>query len=179
MASKHIALAGGLTGTPSSVTVDVYGEDDPSTKLATIPNGDVSRVGTTDVYQVDLRNNTVTASLLLPKDGEHLEKVFTLVWADDAPSSILSTERVSGVNTRQQLDRRFRKETPVYPSTTVPSRGITVAVISAGNPNYLKVEESPDPDDFSTPISTYFEVFAYDSQGRVSSKTPSTSVPSP
>ena len=179
MGSKHIALAGGLTGTPSSVTVDVYGEADPSTKLATIPNGDVSQVGTTNVYQVDLRGTSVAASLLLPKDGEHLKKVYTLLWSDNAANEIVSQERVSGVSTRQQLDRRYRKETPVYPTTAVPSRGITSTVIAAGNPSYLKVEESNDPDDFSSPVGTYYEVFAYDTLGRVSSKTPSTTIPSP
>ena len=177
MAAKHIAKAGGLTGTPTSVSIAVYDEDTPGSLLATIPNADIQRIGTEDVYQVDVRASSVAASLLLPKDGEHLVKVYTFVWTDDAANKTFTTERISGLDARTALDRRYRKETPVYPSTTDPSRGITSAVIAAGKPSYLKVEESPDPDDFSVPVATYYEIFAYDASGRVSSKTPSTTPP--
>ena len=179
MAAKHIAKAGGLTGAPSSVNIDVYDEDTPGALLVNIPNADISQVGTTDVYQVDLRNTSVTATLALPKDGEHKERAYTLVWKDDAANAKFATELVNGVASLRSVDRLFRRETAIYPTTTIPSRGITEAVRGAGKASHLVVDLSPDPDDFSTPAFTYYEILVYDGLGRASTRTPSTTPPNP
>lgn len=177
MASQHIASAS-MTGTPASVTVDVYDASNPTAKLATIPNSDVKRVGTETTYTVDLRNNSVVSSLGLPADGSHEMKDFVLIWKDDVTSFAVA-ERVLGTASRESLDRTYRKETPIYATAPVPTRGITQAVINDGKPSYIKVELSPNVDDFSSPAETYYEVFKYDSLGRVESKTPATAAPNP
>jgi hypothetical protein len=178
VAAKHIAIAGGLTTpNPTSVVVDVYSE--LGALLATIPNADVDRVGSTDVYLCDLRAASVAGSLALPADGKHEEKTYLLIWRDDQSNAISAVERVSGTAGRLAIDRMFRRETPVYPSTTVPSRGITAAVMAAGKPSYMKVELSPDIDDFSDPAFTYYEVFHYDDAARVEMREPSSTIPNP
>jgi hypothetical protein len=52
-------------------------------------------------------------------------------------------------------------------------------VIAAGKPSYMKVELSPNIDDFTTPAFTYYEVFYYDTAGRVEKRQPSSTVPNP
>ena len=180
MAAKHIVKAGGLTGTPGSVVIDVYGEDDPSTKLATVPNGDVQRVGTSNVYQCDLRASSVAAALLLPKDGEHLSQSYSLVWKSDAPGNeIFGSTVVGGTQDRLAIDRMFRQESLVYPSTPVPERGITLREVHGKRPSYVKVELFADPSDLSTPAATYFEVYHYNADGSVQKRAPSPTAPSP
>lgn len=177
MAVKEIIRAMITSAVPASVTIDVYEED--GNLLDTIPNGDIVQVGALDLFQCDVRGSSVAGSLGLPKDGEHLSKDYTFVWNSSTGSPVFTSFRISGVQDRVALDRMFRKETPVYPSTTVPARGITSAVIFAGKPSYIKVELSPDIDDFGTPIFTYFEIFYYNAQGLVETRLPSSTPPSP
>lgn len=63
--------------------------------------------------------------------------------------------------------------TVVYASSTVPSRGITAQVIAARSPSYIKHEVKLDG---GSVVFTWYQVFYYDSAGRVS-RTPRTLTP--
>lgn len=179
MAAKHVAFASGLTGTASSVTIDVYGEDDPTTKLATVPNGDIDQVGSESAYACDLRVSSVAASLGLPKDGEALLKRYLLVWKDDVVNTVFTRETVDGQDGKGAFGNLFVRRTVVFPSTSVPSRGITPEVIKKGKPSYIKFEVSPTIGDYTSPSQTFYEVFYYDSSARVEKTEISTTVPNP
>lgn len=173
---KHIVKAGGFTGTPSSVVIDVYDDEAPAVLLATIPNANITRVAATDVYVCNLK--TITPNIGLPEDGSLTEKFYTLIWRDDTGVKIIGDYAARGFLWAPDGSSREIRETPIYPSATVPSRGITQNVIDAGKPSYMKVELAPDLD-FATPTLTYYLIFAYDSDGRVASRTPSLTPPSP
>jgi hypothetical protein len=177
MSQKHIAGASGLTGAANSVQVAVYGESSTSSPLATIPNGDISRIGTESAYQVDLYACSVASSLGLPKDASPEEKHYTLVWTDGAPSKVVTRELVQGSRGRLELGAQVVRETVVYPSTTVPTRGITAQVISQEKPSHIRREYSKDA--FSTIAFTVYEIFFYDAQGRVERREPSATPPNP
>src|SRR3990167_5495178 len=70
------------------------------------------------------------------------------------------------------------RETPVYPTIAIPSRGITSTVIANGNPNYVKVDVDCTRL-FAGAEWTFYYVLSYDGSGRVSARTPSLTVPSP
>jgi hypothetical protein len=94
MPSMHIAKAARLTGSPTSITIDVYRESAPSHKLATVPNSDIARLGDSDVYQVDLLHCSVSA-LFQPEPGApETARTYTLIWRDDAKSQVVTTERI-------------------------------------------------------------------------------------
>jgi hypothetical protein len=175
VSAKHIAGASGLTGAANSVTAVVYGE--AGTSLATIPNGDIQRVGTESAYQVDLYACSVAASLGLPKDASPEEKQYTLVWTDGAPSKVITRELVQGSRGRLELGAQVYRETVIYPSTTIPSRGITAQVISQEKPSYIQREYSKDG--FASIAFTVYEIFFYDSAGRVQRREPSATPPNP
>jgi hypothetical protein len=90
---KHVAKAGGLKGSPESVTVSVYREDAPQAMLAEIPARDIARIGLTDVYQVDLYRTTVSARLELPAPGQ-TARSYTLLWCDDGGNRAITTETI-------------------------------------------------------------------------------------
>lgn len=90
---SYIAKAARLTGSPRSVTIDVYRESDPSRKLATVPGGDVARLGDTDVYQVDLLCCSVS-DVFEASENARVPRVYTLIWRDDAGNQIVTTERL-------------------------------------------------------------------------------------
>ena len=93
MSSAHIAKAARLVGSPTSITIDVYRESEPSHKLATVPNRDIARLGDSDVYQVDLLGCSVSAAFAAP-EGSGSARSYTLIWRDDAGSQIVTTERI-------------------------------------------------------------------------------------
>lgn len=173
---KHIIKAQGLLGTPSSVVIDVYDDENPGVLLATIPNANIQRIGATATYVCNLK--TITPNISLPEDGSTAEKFYTLIWKDSTGIEIVGDYAARGAFGAADGSGKDVKETPIYPSTTVPSRGITQNVIDAGKPSYVKVEVAPDLD-FATPASTYYRIFHYDAEGRVSSVIPSLSPPSP
>lgn len=173
---SHISKACGLTGTDTSVVADVYADASPGLLLATIPNGDVTRIGTTDCYQVDLA--TTGAAISYPGPEDATEKGYTLIFRDDATNYVEATELVLGVAGADAKSGACEKVTPVYPTVSIPSRGITSQVIAQGKPNYMTVEVDCTLA-FSAPPVTYYEVFAYDIQGRVEHRTPSATIPSP
>ena len=172
---KQIIDAAGLFGTPASVQIEVYDEESPGALLATIPNVNIQQIAATDAYVCNLK--TITPNIGLPEDGSATERRYMFVWKDNSLARIPSSYRASGLAADQDA-RRWRRETPIYPSTTVPSRGITQNVIDAGKPSYIKVETAPDLDFASAP-DLWYEVFVYDVQGRVASRTPSLTPPSP
>ncbi len=173
---SEIIRAGGFSGTPASIVIDVYDEANPGTLLATIPNGDISQIGSEDIWICDLR--AITPNIGLPEDGAVEQKSFTFIWRDDAGTRLSHAHEVHGVDARLEVSRRYRRETPIYPSTTVPLRGITQNVIDAGLPSYVKVEVAADLD-FATPPATYYDVYTYDSSGRIATRTPALTPPSP
>lgn len=165
--------AAGLIGSAGSVVVDVYDAAAPGALVATIPNGSVSRLGTSDTYQVNL---AVIAGIGYPAAGDPREKHYVLNFRDDASSSSWVSKTVLGLAGAHALSGRCERATPVYPDIPIPSRGVTQAVINAGKPSYVKIEVSAALD-FETPDLTYYEVYRYDSSGRVLSRTPSTTIP--
>jgi hypothetical protein len=90
---SHIAKAARLTGSPTSVTIDVYRESEPSRKLVTVPGRDIARVGDTDVYQVDLLGCSVNA-VFERAENARAPRAYTLIWRDDAGNQIVTTERL-------------------------------------------------------------------------------------
>lgn len=172
------AKACSLTGTAGSVVVDVYDDTDattPTPVLTTIPNGSVKRMGTTDCYRVNL---AVASGIGYPAKGSPTEKHYTLVFRDDAANAIKVSESVGGIVGPHQTSFICARETPVYPTVTIPSRGITTAVMAAGNPNYVKVDVDCSLA-FSGSEYTFYYVLSYDSSGRVAARTPSLTIPSP
>ncbi len=68
------------------------------------------------------------------------------------------------------------EQTVVYPTVAIPSRGVTASVIIKGNPSYIKHEIKLD----NAPVSfTYYDVFYYDSSGRVERRLRLLTPPSP
>jgi hypothetical protein len=67
-------------------------------------------------------------------------------------------------------------EVVVYPTLPIPARGITSAVISRGNPSYIRHDVRQDGGEV---VFSYYTVFHYDSSGRVSQKLRSLTPPSP
>jgi hypothetical protein len=94
MSSAHIAKAARLVGSPTSITIDVYRESDPSHKLATVPNRDIARLGDSDVYQVDLLGCSVSSPFETVEGSGSAARSYTLIWRDDAGSQIVTTERI-------------------------------------------------------------------------------------
>lgn len=66
--------------------------------------------------------------------------------------------------------------TVVFTATPIPARGITQAVINRGNPSYLKHEIKLDS---GTAVFTYYQVFYYDTSGRVERTARSLTIPNP
>lgn len=172
---KHVVHAGGLAGTPASVVCDVYDAESPGAVLATIPNSDIDQVGSSDIFACNLK--LISVDIGLPEDGELVERLYILVFRDDVPIKVSQLYSATGLGTGE-AGAAGTRETPIYPSTTVFSRGITQNVIDAGKPSYIKVEIAPDGN-FAAPARTFYWVFAYDEQGRVASKTYSDIPPSP
>lgn len=75
-------------------------------------------------------------------------------------------------------DPSIEQEEIVYSTTTIPSRGITTAVVVANKPSYAHVKLSATRN-FVVPDSEYWKVYYYDADGRVSKVTPSLTVPAP
>lgn len=173
--SDHYAKACGMTGTPSSVVVDVYNDASPGSILATIPNGQVSRFGTTDCYEVNLA--TTTAAIGYPDDDDPTAKHYTLRFRDDASNVVSLSETVHGLVGVDAYEMCAR-ETPVYPTVSIPSRGITTQVIAQGKPSYFQIDVDCSGA-FTSPPVTFYWIFHYDVAGRVSKRVPSSSPPSP
>lgn len=76
----------------------------------------------------------------------------------------------------QQCRDANDEQTVVYPLVAVPSRGITATVIARGNPSYIKHEVKLDNVGASF---TFYDVFYYDAQGRVSQRLRDDAPPSP
>jgi hypothetical protein len=94
MSSAHIAKAARLVGSPTSITIDVYRESEPSRKLGTVPNRDIARLGDSDVYQVDLLGCSVSAAFEVAEGSGPAARSYTLIWRDDAGSQVVTTERI-------------------------------------------------------------------------------------
>lgn len=171
----HYVKACGLDGTPSSVVADVYSDASPGSILATIPNGDVDRIGTTDCYQANL--STTGAAINYPDAGEATEAHYTVVFRDDASNVVELSESVFGLAGVESYEA-CAQETPVYPTLAIPLRGITAQVIAQGKPSYFKVDIDCTGA-FTSPPVTFYWVFHYDIDGRVSKKVPSSTPPSP
>ena len=114
MSHSHIAKAARLTGSPTSITVDVYRESDPSRKLATVPSGDIARLGDSDVYQVDLLGCSVSAVFGPSGPGSRAPYAYTLIWRDDAGSQVVTTERLGAERTEPE-------EAPQGPRSLLPA----------------------------------------------------------
>jgi hypothetical protein len=173
---NYRAKACGLAGTPSSVVVDVYDDASPSSLLATIPNAQVTRIGTLSCYFVDLATTTATISYPAAADG--LGKDYTLVFRDDASNVVEVHAPVRGVVGPNAKDLSCEKETPVYATVAIPERGLTAQVIEQGKPSYIKVEVDCTRA-FTSPPVTYYKILQYNSFGRVESRTPSLTPPTP
>ncbi|OFX03780.1 MAG: hypothetical protein A3E78_01860 [Alphaproteobacteria bacterium RIFCSPHIGHO2_12_FULL_63_12] len=172
------AKACSLTGTAGSVVVDVYDDTSATTPtpiLATIPNGSVKRMGATDCYRINL---ATVGGIGYPAKGDPTEKHYTLVFRDDAANEIKISESVGGTIGPHPPSFICARETPVYPTIAIPSRGITSTVIANGNPNYVKVDVDCTRL-FAGAEWTFYYVLSYDGSGRVSARTPSLTVPSP
>ena len=175
---SQYAKACGLTGTDSSVVVDVYDDTSATTPtpiLATIPNGSVKRMGATDCYRINL---ATVGGISYPANGDPTEKHYTLVFRDDAANVVEVSENVGGTIGPHPPSFICARETPVYPTISIPSRGITSTVIANGNPNYVKVDVDCTRL-FAGAEWTFYYVLSYDGSGRVSARTPSLTVPSP
>ncbi len=174
--AHQFAKACTLTGTPGSVVVDVYDDlsgVNPTPILTTIPNGSIKRMGSTDCYRFDL---STVGGIDWPAPGDPTEEHFTLVWRDDAGTEVMATESVGGVVGPAPTSFLCTRETPIYPTVPVPGAGITSTVIAKGNPRAVKVDVDCDLV-FSPPDYTFFYLLEYDSQGRVSKRTPSLTAP--
>lgn len=170
---KHIVKAAGLAGNEASVIIEVYDDENPGSILATIPHADIERVGLSNTYVCDLK--ALSVDIDLPEDGSLAEKFYTLIWKDDTGVDVVGDYQARGYI--WPIGDKPR-EIPIYPSTTVFSRGITQNVIDAGKPSYIRREYAPDGD-FDNPALVDYEIFEYDAQGRVSKKTPSATPPAP
>jgi hypothetical protein len=174
--ANYRAKACGLTGTPSSVVVDVYVDTAPGSILATIPNAQVTRIGTLSCYMVDLA--TTTAPISYPTSADGLGKDYTLVFRDDAAHVVEVHAPVRGLVGPNAKDLSCEKETPVYASVPIPVLGITAQTIEQGKPWYIRVEVDCTRA-FTSPPVTYYKVLKYNSLGRVESRTPSLTPPTP
>lgn len=159
---QHFAEACGLTGTPTSVVVDVYDLAAPGSLLATILNAEVARVATTDCYGVDLA--TTTATISYPAPSLPTEKHYLLAFRDDAGNEAFAVEQVLGVV--DDFDA-CRRETAGYVTTPDLSRGITSQLIQQGVPSHWKIELDCTRQ-FTAPPVTYYWIFQYDPSGKVS-----------
>jgi hypothetical protein len=174
----QFAKACDLSGTPSSIVVDVYDDlsgANPTPILHTVPNGNITRLGTTQCYRFDL---STESGIGWPAKGDPTEHHYTLVWSDDATNIVQATESVGGTVGPPPVSFLCARETPIYPTVPVPGAGITSSVIAKGNPRAVKVDIDCTLG-FSPPKYTFYYVLGYDSQGRVSSRTPSLTAPSP
>ncbi len=172
---KQVVTSGGLTGTATSVEVDVYDNDNPGVLLATIPNADVSEVGSgLGLFMVDLTNLSV--SIGYPASTDPLEKSWTLVFKDDAANAIPTTASVSGLPGPKQSSRQVERRDPKYTTTPISARGISNSVINKGEPSYVHVRVSSSLN-WTTPDYEYWEVLHYDANARVSSFIPQSTEP--
>jgi len=177
-AETHYVKACGLTGSPAAVVVDVYDDAAPGSILDTIMNADVDRIGTTDCYQVDLA--ATAAAIAYPAAGDSTPESYSLTFRDDSGNEVWLTEQVFGMVGALATDRSCERAIPVYPTATVPVRGITQQVIERGSPSYLSIEIDCSRQFTGGSITgTYYEVLRYDNQGRVESRTPGATAPSP
>lgn len=174
--TAHFAQACGLAGSPASVVVDVYDAAAPGSILATIPNGEVARIGTTTCYQVNLA--TTAAAIAYPASSSPLQKSYVLSFRDNAGGAVWTSETVIGLPGALAISGRCEKATPVYAASPISGRGLTQAVINAGKPSYMRIDVSCTLD-FGAPDATYYEVYSYDASGRLLARTPSSSAPSP
>jgi len=174
--TAHFVQACGLAGAPASVVVDVYDAAAPGSILATIPNGEVTRIGTTTCYQVNLA--TTAAAISYPSSSSPVQKSYVLNFRDDASGSVWAAETVLGLPGGLAISGRCEKATPVYAASPIPTRGLTQAVINAGKPSYMRIDVSCALA-FGSPDATYYEIYAYDASGRLLSRTPSATMPSP
>lgn len=172
------AKACALTGTAGSVVVDVYDDlsaTTPTPILATVPNTSVKKMGTTDCYRIDL---AAVSGIGYPTKGDPTEKHYTLVFRDDAGNAVKTSESVGGTAGPHPISFICARETPVYPTVPVPSRGITSSVIAKGNPSHVKVDVDCTRL-FAGAEYTFYYVLSYDLSGRVAARTPSLTPPSP
>lgn len=172
------AKACSLTGTSTSVVVDVYDDlsaTTPTPILATVPNANVKRMGTTDCYRIDL---AAVTGIGWPTKGDPTEKHYTLVFRDDAAGAIKTSESVGSTSGPHPISFICAREVPVYATVPVPSRGITSTVIAKGNPSHVKVDVDCTLL-FAGAEYTYYYVLSYDTSGRVAARTPSLTAPSP
>lgn len=173
-APDYFIKACGMTGTPSSVVVDVYDDANPGVLLATIPNVDVSPAGPTGCYLANLA--TTSATIGFPSAGSGDQKNYTLHWRDDAASSVLATETAFGLAAVGGVSGFCEEPTFVYPIAPNLARGITQQVINGGGVDYAIIRVSCSRD-FATPDFTYYEIYSYDTTARVSKRTPSITAP--
>lgn len=174
--TAHFVQACGLAGSPASVVVDVYDAAAPGSILATIPNGEVTRIGTTTCYQVNLA--TTAAAISYPASSSPVQKSYVLSFRDDAGGSVWTSETVLGLPGGLAISGRCEKATPVYAASPIPGRGMTQAVINAGKPSHMRIDVSCALN-FGAPDATYYEVYSYDASGRLLARTPAASAPSP
>jgi hypothetical protein len=174
-ATVQFTKACGLTGTDTSVTIAVYDDAAPGSLMTTITNADIDQIGTEDCYQTDLAATIAAIAYPVAADGTY--QGWTLIWTDDVVNTVMTEEFSRSITGAAALSGGCEKVTPVYPTISIPSRGITPQVIAAGKPNYMTVEG--DCSRVFSSSTTYYEVFAYDGSGRVESRTPSATIPSP
>ncbi len=171
----HFVKACSLTGTPTSVVVDVYDDSNPGVLLATIPNGDVSAAGPAGCYVANLA--TTGAAINYPGAGSSAHISYTLVWRDDAANQTLASEDAFGLAAVSSVSGFCEEPEFHYAIAPDIARGITQQVINAGGVDYATIRVSCVRD-FVTPEFTYYEIYSYDTTGRLSKRTPSTSPPS-
>jgi len=169
MPAQHFVGCTGLTGSAASVNIDVYGPN--GVLIGNIVNAKIVRVAMTDTYLVDLRQSALGIDLALPLDGD---KIYDLVWKSDAPAAIHKLEKVQGL---VQLYGEPQRD-PVYPSTTIPTRGITSTVIAQEKASYIRLLFSRTFE-FESFDAELFLILYYDESGRLERSMPSTTAPNP
>jgi len=171
---SEVVAACDLSGTPSSVVADVYDALNPTSLLATIPNGEVKRAASTTCYTVDLA--ATAQAISFPAASNPAEKIYLVIFRDDASNERRAVAAVVGYAGAQ--DRSCERETPIYSSTPIPERGLTLALINAGHLSYMKIDVDCARA-WSPPARTYYLIPTYNANGTVASWTPSLTIPSP
>lgn len=172
---SHPAPVCGLVGTPASVVVDVY-DSVTGSLLDTIANGEVIRFGSSDCFTVNLA--TTVATIGYPAPGSTSEKHYFMQFRDDGAITREREESIFGPVGFGRVSDECVRETAVYPTVVIPSRGIGQREISRGRPNYFQFDVACDRD-FDAPDYTYYWVFSYDASGRSSVRFSDTAPPSP